>query len=64
MSCCQFRRLGADRRTAACIFRVGLQVYALDNFDPHSAANYIAGIVGDMQGELVVASPVYRHHFN
>lgn len=47
------------------IFRVGEQAYALDNYDPHSDANVLArGLLGDVQGEPVVASPVYKHHFN
>jgi nitrite reductase (NADH) small subunit len=40
-------------------------VYALDNRDPFSRANVLSrGIVGDIKGELVVASPVYKQHFN
>ena len=47
------------------IFRVDDQVYALDNYDPNSAANVLArGLIGDVQGEAVVASPVYKHHFS
>ncbi len=47
------------------IFRVHESVYAIDNYDPHSGANVLArGIIGDLQGELVVASPVYKHHFS
>jgi NAD(P)H-dependent nitrite reductase small subunit len=48
------------------IFRVGSdQVYALDNFDPNSEANVMSrGLVGDINGEPVVASPVYKHHFS
>ena len=47
------------------LFRVGGAVYALDNYDPDSGANVLSrGIVGDLQGELVVASPVYKHHFS
>src|SRR3954463_12246044 len=53
------------------IFRVdngGLaddSVYAVGNFDPFSRANVISrGIVGDLKGELVVASPVYKQHFS
>ena len=39
-------------------------VYAIDNYDPYSRANVLSrGIVGDLQGELVVASPVYKQHF-
>ncbi len=40
-------------------------VHALGNFDPFSRANVLSrGIVGDLKGELVVASPVYKQHFN
>ena len=40
-------------------------VYAIENHDPFSHANVLArGIVGDLKGELVVASPVYKHHFS
>jgi NAD(P)H-dependent nitrite reductase large subunit/NAD(P)H-dependent nitrite reductase small subunit len=47
------------------IFRAGDQVHALDNCDPHSGVNVLArGLVGDLQGEPVVASPVYKQHFN
>ncbi|WP_355661774.1 nitrite reductase small subunit NirD [Halomonas salifodinae] len=39
-------------------------LYALDNHDPFSGANVIArGIVGDLQGAPVVASPLYKQHF-
>jgi nitrite reductase (NADH) small subunit len=39
-------------------------VHALGNFDPFSRANVLSrGIVGDLKGELVVASPVYKQHF-
>jgi nitrite reductase (NADH) large subunit len=47
------------------VFRVADSVYALDNYDPNSEANVLArGLVGDLQGELVVASPVYKQHFS
>jgi assimilatory nitrate reductase catalytic subunit len=40
-------------------------VYAVGNHDPFSGANVISrGIVGDIKGELVVASPVYKQHFS
>jgi NAD(P)H-dependent nitrite reductase small subunit len=40
-------------------------VYAMSNHDPFSRANVLSrGIVGDLQGELVVASPVYKQHFS
>lgn len=40
-------------------------VCAIDNYDPFSGANVLSrGIVGDLKGELVVASPIYKQHFN
>ena len=40
------------------------ELYALDHHDPFSGANVIArGIVGDLKGQLVVASPIYKQHF-
>ncbi|WP_136253458.1 nitrite reductase small subunit NirD [Onishia niordana] len=40
------------------------ELYAVDHHDPFSDANVIArGIVGDIQGEPVVASPIYKQHF-
>lgn len=39
-------------------------LFALDHFDPFSNANVIArGIVGDLKGAPVVASPIYKQHF-
>src|SRR5436190_1958363 len=41
------------------------RVFAIGNRDPFSGANVLSrGIVGDLKGELVVASPVYKQHFN
>ncbi|NVN13896.1 nitrite reductase small subunit NirD, partial [Nguyenibacter vanlangensis] len=43
---------------------VAAQVYAVDNHDPFSGANVIGrGIVGDLKGQIVVASPLYKQHF-
>ena len=69
---CELEELLPDSGVAALIdghqfavFRVDDRVYALDNFDPHSRANVLArGLVGDLEGELVVASPVYKQHFS
>ena len=47
------------------LLRVGEEVFALENRDPFSNANVISrGMVGDLAGQLVVASPVYKQHFN
>jgi nitrite reductase (NADH) large subunit len=71
-SACSFDDLLPESGVAAlidgrqiAIFRVGDAIYALDNYDPHSEANVLSrGLVGDLNGEPVVASPVYKHHFN
>ena len=40
-------------------------LYAVDNRDPRSVANIIGrGLVGSVQGELVVAAPLYKQHFS
>ena len=40
-------------------------VHAIGNHDPFSRANVLSrGIVGDLKGEIVVASPVYKQHFS
>ncbi|MCU9951141.1 nitrite reductase small subunit NirD [Pseudomonas sp. PDM13] len=42
----------------------GERVFALDNRDPKSGANVIGrGIVGQLKGDLVIASPLYKQHF-
>ena len=47
------------------LLRVGEEVFAVENRDPFSGANVMArGLVGDLGGQLVVASPVYKQHFN
>lgn len=49
------------------IFRVGNEkrVYVLSNQDPFSQAFVMSrGIIGDLQGERVVASPIYKQHFS
>jgi NAD(P)H-dependent nitrite reductase small subunit len=46
------------------VFRAGDALYALDNIDPASGASVLSrGIVGDLKGEPVVASPLYKHHY-
>ena len=47
------------------VFRIEDNVYAVGNRDPFSGANVLSrGIVGDLKGERVVASPVYKQHFS
>ena len=40
------------------------QLKSIDNFDPIANANILArGIVGEIDGKRVVASPLYKQHF-
>lgn len=42
----------------------GEKVFAVENRDPKSGANVIGrGLVGHLQGGLVIASPLYKQHF-
>jgi nitrite reductase (NADH) small subunit len=41
------------------------KVYAVGNYDPFGKANVLSrGLVGDINGQPVVASPLYKQHFN
>ena len=41
------------------------QVFAIANWDPCGKANVLSrGLVGDIKGEIVVASPLHKQHFN
>lgn len=43
----------------------GEKFFALDNFCPFAKANVISrGIVGSLKGKKVVASPIYKQHFD
>ncbi len=40
-------------------------VYAISNFDPIGNANVLSrGMIGDMNGTPMVASPLYKQHFD
>lgn len=40
------------------------QVFAIDNWDPIAKANVLSrGIVGSVNEKLVVASPLYKQHY-
>lgn len=53
-----------DRHVA--IFRIGRdRLYAIDNLDPKSQASVLSrGLVGNLGDRIVVASPLYKHHFD
>ncbi len=48
------------------IFRIGQdQFHAIDNVDPQSGASVLSrGLVGSLGGRVVVASPLYKNHFD
>jgi nitrite reductase (NADH) small subunit len=51
-----FHVTGATTRTA---------VYAIENFDPGSQAAVLSrGLIGSVGERIVVASPIYKHHFD
>jgi nitrite reductase (NADH) small subunit len=40
-------------------------LFAIGNYDPIGRANVLSrGIIGDLSGQPVVASPLYKQHFN
>ena len=56
-------RLG-DQQLALFYLPQENAVYAIDNYDPFSQANVLArGLVADIDGNWVVASPIYKQHF-
>ncbi|MBS0427974.1 MAG: nitrite reductase small subunit NirD [Proteobacteria bacterium] len=48
------------------VFRVGAErLYAIDNVDPKSGASVLSrGLVGNLGERIVVASPLYKNHFD
>ena len=41
------------------------ELFAIDNYDPKSGANVLSrGIIGDLKGHKVVASPIYKNHYD
>ncbi len=73
-SVCQLDDLQPD--SGVCALVSGLQialfympqesmVFAISNYDPIGQANVLSrGIIGDINGQIVVASPLYKQHFN
>ncbi|MBS0355449.1 MAG: nitrite reductase small subunit NirD [Proteobacteria bacterium] len=53
-----------DRHVA--VFRVGQSdFYAIDNVDPKSGASVLSrGLLGSLGEHVVVASPLYKNHFD
>jgi nitrite reductase (NADH) small subunit len=43
----------------------GPRVFAIDNYDPNSEASVLSrGLVGNLGERIVVASPIYKQHFD
>ena len=52
------------RQVALFYLKEKTAIYAIANHDPFSKANVLSrGIVGTLQGKLVVASPIFKQHF-
>ena len=53
-----------DRHVA--VFRIGTEgFFAIDNIDPPSGASVLArGLIGSLGDRVVVASPLYKNHFD
>lgn len=70
---CRLSDLPPDRGVAAllpdgaqvAVFHTGAgELFALSNIDPYSGAAVLSrGIVGDLRGVPVVASPMHKQHF-
>ncbi|WP_295957160.1 nitrite reductase small subunit NirD [Rhodoferax sp.] len=48
------------------VFRLGAdQFFAIDNVDPKSGASVLSrGLMGNLGDRIVVASPLYKNHFD
>ena len=71
-SVCEVERLTVDRGVAALVNGRGVaifllrgdQLHAIDNDDPCSGAGVLSrGLIGDVDGEPTVASPMYKQRF-
>ncbi|HEY8026032.1 MAG TPA: nitrite reductase small subunit NirD [Burkholderiaceae bacterium] len=41
------------------------RIFAIDNYDPNSNAAVLSrGLIGNLGDRIVVASPIYKHHFD
>ena len=41
------------------------QLFAIDNYDPNAHASVLSrGLIGNLGTRIVVASPIYKHHFD
>jgi nitrite reductase (NADH) small subunit len=41
------------------------RIYAIDNYDPFGKVQVLSrGLIGDINGEAMIASPLYKQHFS
>lgn len=55
-----------DRHVAVFHVKDGTdKLFAIDNYDPNAQASVLSrGLVGNLGERIVVASPIYKHHFD
>lgn len=54
-----------NRQIAIFYMPRDMALYAVDNYDPFGKANVLSrGMIGDIQGEPMVATPLYKQHFS
>ncbi|WP_317932608.1 nitrite reductase small subunit NirD [Halioxenophilus sp. WMMB6] len=57
--------LVGEEQVAVFKLRATGELFAIGNYDPIGQANVLSrGITGSLGDALVVASPLYKHHFN
>lgn len=57
-------RLGDEQVALFYLPETEQQLFAIDNRDPKSGVHVIGrGLLGQLAGELVIASPLYKQHF-
>lgn len=57
--------LGGEQVAVFHVADAEQRVFAIGNFDPNSGAAVLSrGLVGNLGERIVVASPIYKHHFD
>lgn len=57
--------LVGDQQVALFYLSRSQQVFAVNNFDPIGKANVLSrSMIGDMRGEPMLASPLYKQHYS
>lgn len=74
ISVCEFEELIPDTGVCALVNNMQVaifrsrrlnEIFAVSNFDPIGEANVLSrGIIGSIGDEVVIASPLYKEHYN